>query len=81
MKTNASLDRSSIERPFWQVSFTFIAIALLFLAPLPMAQAVNPAPDGGYAGSNTAEGDDALLSLTSGLYNTAIGFISLESDT
>jgi Chaperone of endosialidase len=46
---------------------------------LPKVQAVNPAPDGGYAGANTAEGQNALFSLTTGLYNTAIGFFSLEA--
>jgi hypothetical protein len=46
-----------------------------------MAQAVSPAPDGGYAGGNTAEGQNALLSLSSGTYNTAVGFLSLKSDT
>jgi hypothetical protein len=44
------------------------------------AQAVSPPPDGGYAGGNTAEGQDALLSLTTGTYNTAIGFLSLKSN-
>jgi len=48
---------------------------------LPSAQAVNPAPDGGYPGANTAEGEKALLSLTNGAYNTAVGFLSLKSDT
>ena len=47
----------------------------------PMAQAVVPAPDGGYPGGNTAEGDRALLSLTSGGYNTAVGLFSLKSNT
>jgi hypothetical protein len=36
-----------------------------------MALAVSPAPDGGYAGNNTAEGTSALFSLTSGADNTA----------
>ena len=40
-----------------------------------------PAPDGGYPGGNTAEGQDALLSLTTGGFNTAIGFLSLRSNT
>jgi hypothetical protein len=44
-------------------------------------QAVNPPPDGGYPGGNTAEGINALLSLTSGTYNTAVGMSSLQSDT
>jgi hypothetical protein len=58
-----------------------ILIALLFaccgLAPL--VHAVVPPPDGGYPGGNTAEGQDALLSLTSGAYNTAVGWLSLGS--
>ena len=47
---------------------------------LPKAQAVSPPPDGGYPGGNTAEGQSALLSLTTGRYNTAVGFLSLESN-
>lgn len=42
---------------------------------------VNPPPDGGYAGGNTAEGQKALFSLTSGIYNNAIGIYSLLSLT
>jgi hypothetical protein len=45
------------------------------------ARAVSPPPDGGYANQNTAEGEDALLDLTSGAYNTAIGFDALLSNT
>jgi hypothetical protein len=47
----------------------------------PALQAVSPPPDGGYAGGNTAEGQAALLSLTTGGYNTAVGFFSLRSNT
>jgi hypothetical protein len=47
----------------------------------PRAQAVSPAPDGGYPGGNTAEGQQALLSLASGAYNTAVGLFSLRSNT
>jgi hypothetical protein len=47
----------------------------------PMARAVSPAPDGGYPGGNTAEGQSALLSLTTGTYNTAVGIFSLLSNT
>ena len=36
---------------------------------------------GGYTGGNTAEGQDALLSLTTGRYNTAVGLDSLKSNT
>jgi trimeric autotransporter adhesin len=44
-------------------------------------QAVSPAPDGGYPGGNTAEGQNALLTLSTGQYNTAIGIFSLLSLT
>jgi hypothetical protein len=54
--------------------------ALMSLGLLPNAQAVSPAPDGGYPGGNTAEGQTALLSLTTGGFNTAVGFLSLRSD-
>lgn len=59
----------------------FVLIALVGLALSPMAQAVSPAPDGGYPGNNTAEGDSAIFSLTSGLDNTALGFQALFSNT
>ena len=42
---------------------------------------MNPPPDGGYPGGNTAEGDNALFSLTTGTYNTAVGVFSLQSNT
>jgi hypothetical protein len=53
---------------------------LVFLALSPIARAVVPAPDGGYPGGNTAEGQNALFSLTTGGFNTAIGFLSLRSN-
>jgi trimeric autotransporter adhesin len=46
-----------------------------------VSQAVLPPPDGDYPGGNTAEGQNALFSLTSGSFNTAVGFLSLRSDT
>jgi hypothetical protein len=58
-----------------------ILIGMVGIALLPRAQAVVPAPDGGYPGGNTAEGTSALLSRTTGIYNTAVGYLSLLSDT
>jgi uncharacterized coiled-coil protein SlyX len=46
-----------------------------------IAQAVVPAPDGGYPGFNTAEGQNALFGLTTGVWNTALGAFTLSSDT
>ena len=59
----------------------FIALALLYFAVLPKAQAVIPPPDGGYPGFNTAEGQKALFGLTTGVANTAVGWYSLFSNT
>lgn len=55
--------------------------ALNCFALCPTTHAVVPAPDGGYAGGNTAEGQNALLSLANGTFNTAVGFVSLTSIT
>ena len=46
---------------------------------LPTVQAISP--DGCLPGGNTAEGCNALLSLTTGTFNTAVGFDSLLSNT
>jgi hypothetical protein len=54
-----------------------ITFALVCFGLVQNAQAVVPAPDGGYPGGNTAEGQNALLNLTTGTYNTAIGIYSL----
>jgi len=54
-----------------------IALLLACLALSPRARAVVPAPDGGYPGQNTAEGQSALLHLAGGTYNTALGWASL----
>jgi Chaperone of endosialidase len=54
-----------------------IPILIIGLGLLPKAQALSPAPDGGYPGQNTAEGQSALLHLAGGTYNTALGWASL----
>ena len=56
------------------------SLLIVCFALLPRAQAVVPAPDGGYPGGNTAEGTNALFSLTSGVWNTALGFEALNND-
>src|SRR5207253_3693897 len=73
--------RNSISRPPLPRSFFLIAVALacLGLGPAPKAFGVTPAPDGGYPNGNTAEGEDALFSLTAnGSYNTAVGIQALH---
>ena len=63
---------------------TYPVLALFVLAGFalsPAALAVDPPPDGGYPGDNTAVGEDALFSLTTGLDNTAIGFNALYHNT
>ena len=56
-------------------------LAFSCIALLPRVQAVSPPPDGGYPSGNTAEGQNALFSLTSGGFNTAVGIFSLRSNT
>src|SRR4029434_10605516 len=58
-----------------------IIFALGCIALAPVAEGVIPAPDGGYPGGNTAAGQNRLFSLTIGTYKTAVGFLSLWSDT
>jgi hypothetical protein len=50
------------------------------LLPAPKAFGVSPKPDGGYPNQNTAEGDNALFSLTTASGNTAIGHSALYSN-
>jgi trimeric autotransporter adhesin len=60
----------------------FLIALVLNCFGLPSSvQAVSPPPDGGYPGNNTAEGDGALLLLTTGGKNTASGFRALFANT
>ena len=59
----------------------FVVALVLLLGALSSVQAVDPPPDGGYPNENTAEGEDALFSLTTGFNNTAIGFNALYNNT
>jgi trimeric autotransporter adhesin len=74
---------NSISRSPLRPGLLFIPLALccFMLAPAPKAFGVSPPPDGGYPNGNTAEGQNALFSLTSGANNTATGGVSLYHNT
>ena len=69
--------KTSIGGPFLRPYFILAAVALGFFALPQRTQAISPAPDGGYPGQNTAEGQSSLLHLAGGTYNTALGWSSL----
>jgi Chaperone of endosialidase len=62
-------------------SLVTVTLTVFAFALSPNAQAVSPPPDGGYPGFNTAEGENALSGLTTGIGNTAVGWFSLFSST
>src|SRR5262249_1684911 len=68
-------------RPLFHYRSILVILTLSACRLLPEVHAVNPPPDGGYPGFNTAEGQNALLNLdtNTGLANTAIGSLSLQS--
>ncbi len=81
INVKALVVRNSISRSPLRLGFLLIPLALAWFALSPTLRAVTPAPDGGYPGFNTAEGQDALFSLTTGVSNTAIGFDALYFNT
>ncbi len=58
-----------------------VATLLVTATLAATAFAVSPPPDGGYANETTAEGEDALFSLTNGFGNTALGYQTLYRTT
>jgi hypothetical protein len=69
-------------KPMTNRAVFFLVITAIICIVVPQStQAVSPAPDGGYAGNNTAEGTGALFSRTTGVNNTALGFDALYHDT
>src|SRR5437773_8662364 len=78
--TTLHLKKSMFRSPL-RLGLLLIPLALACFALSPTARAVSPAPDGGYANGNTAEGTDALFSLSSGTDNTAIGNLALHTTT
>lgn len=83
MKTLIISQNSLLTILRWRITLILVALALgaFALASVPTAFGVVPAPDGGYPGGNTAEGDIALFSLTTGANNTAIGQAALFTNT
>ena len=89
MKTNTSSPadkpKEFATNPFIQLRSAILPFLIAFMLSCfglsPKILAVVPAPDGGYPGNNTAEGTNALFSLTSGIDNTALGFEALFLNT
>jgi trimeric autotransporter adhesin len=73
-----NLVRSTTRTPL--TSDFFVALVFAFCVLSPRAYAVTPAPDGGYPNGNTAEGTNALFSLSGGIWNTALGANALYGD-
>ncbi len=64
----------------WKIIVTVLS-ALVCFGLMPAAKAFEPAaPDTGFPGGNTADGDGALSGLTGGFYNSAFGFLALLSN-
>jgi hypothetical protein len=68
----------SIHRSLLRRGFLLIALVLAWFALSPSARATT---DAGLPNQNTADGDGALFSLTTGADNTAVGFDALYSIT
>jgi Chaperone of endosialidase len=83
LNTTNRLFRSPLRRSYLWCGLFLIALLVACFGLAPTAQALLPAPppDGGYPGFNTAEGQGALFSLTTGTGNSAIGAFSLFSNT
>jgi hypothetical protein len=81
ISVKALLVRNFISRSPLRRGFLLLPLALAWFALSPVARAVDPPPDGGYPNENTAEGEDALFSLTAGAGNTAIGYQALYFNT
>jgi hypothetical protein len=66
-----------IHRSLARSALLFVSLLIGCFALLPRAQGLSPEPDGGHPRGNTADGEKALLNLTTGSFNTAVGYFSL----
>ena len=73
--------RNSIPGSLQQCGLLLVSLLLTCFTLPQRTQAVVPPPDGGYPGFNTAEGQNALLDLTTGSANTAVGWHSLSNNS
>ena len=76
--TTVRLTKSMSRSPS-RLALLLIPLVFACFSLSPSAQGVVPAPDGGYPGLNTAEGQNAFKNLTTGSGNTAVGWFSLKS--
>ena len=81
MKTAITCSLLTIFRSRSASILVALTLGAFALASASTAFGVVPAPDGGYPGGNTAEGDNALFSLTTGTGNTAVGSNALFNNT
>src|SRR5437667_41959 len=64
-----------------QSAIILIALTLVAFVPAQKTQALNPPPDGGYPGDNTADGAFALVNNVTGNFNAADGTNALVHNT
>jgi hypothetical protein len=78
----ALLLMSPIRRSLGRAALLFVSLLISFFALCQQVRSATDTPDPGpLPVSNTADGQGALLSLTTGLYNSAFGFDALLANT
>jgi hypothetical protein len=73
--------KNSFTKTYAMAALGMLLLGCFALSPNAQGLLPPPPPDGSYPGNNTAEGTQALFSLTTGINNTAIGVQALFSDT